>query len=264
MAAANPNADKILRLMQQGSRALGVRLCFHDRLQRSGLPNAWRIHAMPPCMERKRTDEKRCVAFDGHEVRRALAGNPEGRIQTCPHGFTEIAVPVFSGGQEAGVLFAGPCWLQEGEAPHRQLVRPPSYGWLEDRRIVVKALATELGQLLLGELRRIPADRRRQVLDFLAETVERPVCLADLAEVLRLSASRTGHLVQELFGMPFPVLVQSVKLQEAARLLSTTDHPIGMVAGMTGYEDPNYFARVFGRRFGLSPRAYRRRYPAQA
>jgi two-component system, response regulator YesN len=68
--------------------------------------------------------------------------------------------------------------------------------------------------------------------------------------------------VRELFGATFPELVTSVKLREGARFLSSTDHPIGEVAAMVGYKDQNYFSRLFRRQFGLSPRSFRRRYPA--
>ncbi len=262
MLSTSPsNAGRIQLLMIQASRTLGLRLCFHDVLARSGLPEPWVIHFLAPCMEKKARNARGCVMFDVHEVRTALAGNPDGRIHTCPHGFTEIAVPVICNGLFAGMLFAGLCWRGKGNPPHPQLVRPPNRQWLEDRRLVLKAVATELAQLLTGRTAAVTDDRQTKVLKFLNEKMEQMPTLQDLARVLCLSPSRTSHLVRKTFAMTFPQLVQKVKMQEAAHLLSTTDHPIGEVAALVGFEDQSYFARIFKRGMRLSPRSYRRRYP---
>ena len=44
----------------------------------------------------------------------------------------------------------------------------------------------------------------------------------------------------------------------AAKLLATSaDLPVKDVSGMCGFEDPNYFAKVFRRGFGVSPTEFR-------
>jgi len=255
---------RIRKLMESGTRAMGLRLCFHDRLMRTGLPGDWRTHGSAPCMAFKASDADACVAFDAHEVHTALAGSPEGRAHTCPAGYTELAVPVSCEGEPAGVLFAGVCWTERREPPHPGLVVPPDSRWLGDRLVLLRALAARLGELLRGEPAYVPQDRRGTVMSFLVDSVDRPVELAELAEELGLSPSRTGHVVRELFGRTFPELVRSVKMREAAERLAATDLPIGEVAALVGYEDQSYFSRLFAREFGMPPREYRRRYPAEA
>jgi AraC-like DNA-binding protein len=48
-----------------------------------------------------------------------------------------------------------------------------------------------------------------------------------------------------------------VRLMEAQRLLRTTDGTVGEIAARVGFDDPSYFGRLFRRRFGMSPRAFR-------
>ena len=69
---------------------------------------------------------------------------------------------------------------------------------------------------------------------------------------------------KELFGRTFPELTRSIKMREAAARLSATVLPVGEVAALVGYEDPNYFSRLFAREFGMPPREYRRRYRVEA
>src|SRR3989339_1508461 len=140
-------AVRLESLLRSAGSILGLRLCFHDRLQRSGARDAWwQVHHDPACLERKRTHQTECANFDGSQVHHAIAGSPEGRIHACPFGFTEITVPVHCEGEFAGVLFAGPCWVGKGKPPHPDLIRPASPDWIEERRRLLKAVATELGE----------------------------------------------------------------------------------------------------------------------
>jgi AraC-like DNA-binding protein len=143
-------------------------------------------------------------------------------------------------------------------------VRPASPRWLRDRLEVLRAVATEIGRLLSGRQDATPARRRQRILAFLHQRLADPVTLGELAAAVGRSPSRTGHLVRELFGMTFPRLVYSVKLREAARLLAATDLTIGEVAHHVGFQDPNYFTRVFSQEYGINPKQYRRQFPAEA
>ncbi len=54
--------------------------------------------------------------------------------------------------------------------------------------------------------------------------------------------------------------VQALRIEEAKQMLEMTDTGIDEIAGAVGYEDPTSFRRVFKRRSGLTPVAYRRKY----
>jgi transcriptional regulator GlxA family with amidase domain len=56
--------------------------------------------------------------------------------------------------------------------------------------------------------------------------------------------------------------VQTLRIEEAKHLLETTRTPIEMVAVEAGYEDPNFFRRLFKRRVGITPARYRQRFAA--
>ncbi len=48
------------------------------------------------------------------------------------------------------------------------------------------------------------------------------------------------------------------RLDRAAKLLTmSADLPVKDISGMCGFEDPNYFAKVFRRGFGVSPTEFR-------
>lgn len=58
-------------------------------------------------------------------------------------------------------------------------------------------------------------------------------------------------------GMSFIAYLTKVRMDEAVRLLDTTEEKSYIIAGMVGYEEPTYFSYVFKKQFGVSPAKYR-------
>ena len=203
---------RIRKLLEDGTRTLGLRLVFHDRLWRSGLPHKWRHHTCAPCRAKMKVDEQRCFQFCMRQVHTELAGQPDGRMHTCPWGFTEIAVPVTDGGLFAGILFAGPAWLGRRKPPYAELVNAPSRAWLETRLTVLRALAERLGRLLEDDAPGNTGNRRAQVLGFLHARLDRRVSLAQLSA----GVEEFGQSVREMLSQP-PLAVPEIRaLKKAA------------------------------------------------
>ncbi len=47
-------------------------------------------------------------------------------------------------------------------------------------------------------------------------------------------------------------------MEEAKQLTETCDLPVDEIGQEVGYDDPSYFRRLFKRKAGLSPAAYRK------
>lgn len=54
--------------------------------------------------------------------------------------------------------------------------------------------------------------------------------------------------------------VQAMRIEEAKQMLETGDAPIDDISVSVGYEDPSSFRRLFRRKAGVSPAAYRRKF----
>jgi AraC-like DNA-binding protein len=65
--------------------------------------------------------------------------------------------------------------------------------------------------------------------------------------------------VSRALGKSAGAVVQERCVLEAKRLLAYTERPVAEIGYSLGYEDPNYFARFFKQRAGVTPGKFRRR-----
>ncbi|WP_223869698.1 AraC family transcriptional regulator [Paenibacillus sabuli] len=98
-----------------------------------------------------------------------------------------------------------------------------------------------------------------EVLHHLHAHAREPVRLSDLAARLGVGARQFHRLFTRQTGMTLRQYVQTVRIDEACRLLVQTHRSIGEIAAAVGYQDMPHFNRLFKRMTGDSPRDYRKR-----
>jgi AraC family transcriptional regulator len=100
--------------------------------------------------------------------------------------------------------------------------------------------------------------RLKRVVEFMSANIDRPIRLAELAEVSGLSKTHFGRAFKEASGKsPHGYLIW-LRLEQAKHLLETTRMPILEIADRCGFGQPQYFATVFQREIGITPTAWRR------
>lgn len=81
--------------------------------------------------------------------------------------------------------------------------------------------------------------------------------VADLARELTWSPNHLSHRFREETGMTLVRWIEGERMAQARTLLATTAMGIKEIAAQVGHPDASYFARVFRRVEGLTPRRYR-------
>jgi AraC-like DNA-binding protein len=86
------------------------------------------------------------------------------------------------------------------------------------------------------------------------------ISIAMLAKQEMLSVSHFRALFREAFGCsPYEYLMK-VRMNKATSYLLESNMRIGEIAALCGFSDQLYFSRLFARRYGISPTAYRNKY----
>ena len=85
-----------------------------------------------------------------------------------------------------------------------------------------------------------------------------PLSVKELAYRAGYTEARFILLFCRYFGAPPKSYITYLRLNKAREMLRTTALPVCRIANLCGYEDEFYFSRLFCRRFGMSPMAYRK------
>ncbi|WP_078435051.1 helix-turn-helix domain-containing protein [Metabacillus halosaccharovorans] len=124
----------------------------------------------------------------------------------------------------------------------------------------------ELCELSLKEILLLIAQRQEQALDsrieevlhILSKQMKDSISINKLAKSVNLSPSRLSHLFKENVGHSILDTLKQMRLNQAALLLEHTDRSASEIAYEVGYQNYNYFAIHFRKRYGVSPREYKK------
>lgn len=103
-------------------------------------------------------------------------------------------------------------------------------------------------------------DRLAPALSLIRTRLDQPLAVADLAECLGVGTDQTIRLFKRLLGQTPTQVILEYRVERAASLLATNRQPLDQIAQRCGFPNHRYLNRVFSRRIGLTPSAYRARY----
>ena|GEM_PF-2297187 len=99
--------------------------------------------------------------------------------------------------------------------------------------------------------------RLTRVLTWLHNNPQRSFKLTEAARQAAVSPSHLRSLFQKSFGASPKKVAQGIRLEDACRLLETSNLTLSEIAFRTGWEDVTGFSRSFRKRYGLPPGAFR-------
>ena len=107
------------------------------------------------------------------------------------------------------------------------------------------ALWEKLSSVRLDSTKKLAENAKQYIADHFSEST---LSVDEICSHLGVGTSYFSSVFKKETG---------VRMNEAQRLLDSTDEKSYIIAGMVGYEEPNYFSYVFKKHFGISPSKYR-------
>jgi AraC family transcriptional activator of mtrCDE len=101
------------------------------------------------------------------------------------------------------------------------------------------------------------AERVKRVIELMHGDPSRNFTLGKMAESVNLSAPYFCYLFKTITGVPPAKYLKSLRLQQAAMLLTTTFLSVKEVVRRVGLADESHFVRDFKRCYGVTPSEYR-------
>lgn len=102
------------------------------------------------------------------------------------------------------------------------------------------------------------ARQLREIVGYLGEHFTEPLSLPTVAARFGLSPQYFSSFFRENFGRTFVQHVNSLRIEQAARLLRETDLPVMEIGFNVGFDNFSYFIKRFREVYGASPSNYRK------
>ena len=114
---------------------------------------------------------------------------------------------------------------------------------------LIELTATLWEKISTGRLdttKKLAEDAKQYIADHFGEST---LSVDEICSHLGVGTSYFSSVFKKETGVSFVTYLTEVRMNEAQRLLDTTDEKSYIIAGMVGYEEPNYFSYVFKKHF---------------
>jgi YesN/AraC family two-component response regulator len=96
------------------------------------------------------------------------------------------------------------------------------------------------------------------IVEYLYSHYQERITLKDISQMTYFSAAYCESEFKRQMGTSIIQYLLDIRIEEAKRLLSESSMSCSRIANAVGFEDANYFSRIFKKKTGYSPIGYRR------
>lgn len=127
---------------------------------------------------------------------------------------------------------------------------------LEELKGWLKLVAgNAIGQLKAGSNNHSP--HIQMVLAYIYKNYNKEITIKQLSTQFNISTAYLGQLFKNETGEMFTNYINSIRIEKAKELLSTTNMKASEISELVGYPNTNYFYRIFKKLTGISPTEFR-------
>lgn len=98
----------------------------------------------------------------------------------------------------------------------------------------------------------------RQVMNYINSNYAQELSLKTLSHKLNINPAYLGQLFQKETGQPFNEYINYFRMEKAKQLLLNTNLTATEISKKIGFNDPNYFFRLFKKKMGIPPSELRK------
>lgn len=129
-----------------------------------------------------------------------------------------------------------------------------------DTKGIVIGLAGLMHPIATPEDQKAHFKELQRVIQFLEENFVDEITVDRLAGIAGISVPHFNRRFRQLLRLSPMDYVLSLRIQEAQRLLVTTNQSIGEISAATGFYDQSHFTKRFRKVTGMTPLSYRKRF----
>ncbi|MDF2543152.1 MAG: transcriptional regulator, AraC family [Herbinix sp.] len=123
------------------------------------------------------------------------------------------------------------------------------------------ALIISIGKYISGQIADEPqhSDKICKSISFIHDHISGEIKVSSLASIEHMSLSHYRAVFHQVMGLSPKEYITLSKLNYSCELMRQTELSIKEIAVLVGYDDPQYYNRIFKKYFGLTPSLYKGR-----
>lgn len=255
-------------------------------------------HTNPFCMYMKSTPEHYRVCLSMiRRIYNKCERHRDAYFGACHSGLGEYVIPIRSDKMLLGSINAGFFQCNERRTEHRirttcrcgdpldpdealrlyrSCIRSPVID-VDDMISGLELLAEYLGQTyhILQTTHSDPNPARRyynsseddiltHAVEHIRQNISSHISVAELAAFCHCSESYLSRIFKKRTGVNINVYINKVRMEHAKNYLLLSKESMAEISASVGFNDPNYFSRVFTQIIGIPPTEFRRRFMREA
>lgn len=269
----NLNKTSLLELMQDFYILTGIRIVIFDSFYREVL--AWPQSRCDFCrlMHEHEASAKKCDESDYNSFERC---RKKGALEIyhCHAGLVEATAPLIDNGIIIGYIMFGQIsdlptepetrTMLKSIIDHYKLGRFPeslfniTHKTSEQIQAAAKILEACTFYVLLKNMITLQRHNFATNLNtFLLEHLSEDLSVERLMNEFKISRNKLYDSANEYLGHGIAEYIKALRIKEARRLLKETNLAIHEIADKVGFNDYNYFCRVFKKEVGIPAKKYR-------
>jgi two-component system response regulator YesN len=100
-------------------------------------------------------------------------------------------------------------------------------------------------------------DILNKVIEHICRNFNKNITLESVADEIGLTPQYLSKIFKEKFGINFIDFITQKRMEYAEKLLRESGKNIKEIGKLAGYEDSNYFCKIFKKEMGTSPKQFR-------
>jgi len=273
------NWNRLAKALIPFGDATGLKVSLYDRTGREIMAYP-RKHALFCEGIRKYALEK-CLACDKAAMKACLDTKEGYYVYQCHAGPSEVLVPLKKDDMIIGFMMFGQMFIKkEGVTLQEQRKqaakcyceitgRGYAYALKTLDELVVKSEREILGAkeilniciefLLFHQAVRVSEKDFTETLDsYIEKHIEEPISVEQLCATFGMGRTTLYNTVRRQLKRSIMSYIQDYRIRYACRLLCESDLPVTQISDKVGFNDYNYFLRIFKKKMGISCNAYRK------
>ena len=265
--------DEIVSILCELHKISGLRISLHgtDFKEIAAYPK----ERLPFCAAIQQSDAelKKCMACDADAARRVMTSG-EPLIYTCRFGLCEAVCPLYNFGTLTGYIMMGQAADESTDRDRLVYELTALFDGYEQARAAVEATPTVENERIRSFVKimticaeyitltnALPSKAPRMpemAKIYLHENYADKVTIKEICKSLGCSKSALLSAFKEEYGTTVNSYLCDIRIDEAKKLLLSTNMSISDIADATGFYDQSYFSKVFSAKIGRTPSEYRK------